>query len=82
MFQFAILIIILAMIISIFGLGRKKKTPPAGKKAPDPAPERLAAEEDLKKRLERLKRRTESVAEAIDQDPQRAANTLRRMMKE
>lgn len=73
-----LVVLVIIMVKSASGIKAKAKA----KKPPERTPERIAKEEELLQRLERLKRRQDKVADAIDRDPVRAAKVVRTIMKQ
>ena len=69
-------------IVVFFALRRKRSDAKREKKEMERTPERLKKEQDLLLRLEKLKRKTDHVASAVDKDPVRAAKVVRTMMKD
>ena len=79
-------LILLVLVLGLYWVARRGRAPARGKKtvAANRArtPERVRMEKDLQARLERLKQRTDHVAEAVRRDPKRAANAVRAMMND
>ena len=74
--------VVLAFVGMIWLVSRRGASRSGKKTGNEPSLERAKLEEDLLARLERLKRKTDHVADAVDRDPRRAANAVRAMMKD
>lgn len=69
-----------AFALLLWAVSRKRG--PAAAKPVERTPERIQKEKELLDRLDRLKKRADSVSAAVANDPQRAARAVRTMMKD
>ena len=81
-------LIFLFTVLAFYWVARSGRAPRNRKKNAKPTrtkartPERVKMEQDLQVRLQRLKKRTDHVAQAVKSDPRRAANAVRSMMND
>ena len=80
LYGFPFLVVVAAVVFNV--LKRRKSDHKISKKDMERTPERIKKEQDLLQRLEKLKRKTDHVAAAVDKDPVRAAKVVRMMMKD